>query len=89
MSGNVKNETESEAPGEAAWINTFKHNHVYEVQNGWKRWKSSSSKNFSEGADGVPFQIYVECASDCEVDIPDGAIMLFVSTLAITFLSLL
>ena len=64
ISGNVKNETEAEAPGETAWINNFKHHHAYEVKNGWKRWKSNGSSSFEEGADGVSFTMFLECADE-------------------------
>ena len=73
-SGDPLTEVENSAPDEASWILGFKFNHAYEVLNGWKRWANNNATEFWDGADGVPFQLFLECASAiCEESIAAAA----------------
>ena len=60
------NQTSTIVPDETDWINSFKNNHAYEVQNGWKRW-DTNGRYYIAGEHGVSFAVFVECA-DCTED---------------------
>ena len=68
-------------PEETEWINNFKHNHAYEVQNGWKRW-DKNGRSYITGEHGASFAVFVECA-DCTWDIGSSAVALVVESVLV------
>jgi len=70
VEGNMFDQLDAVAPLETEWILNFKHNHYYEVQNGWKMWVSAGSRYVEASDIGQPFKIQIECADCEEVEIP-------------------
>ena len=71
ISGRMHDQINAENAAEVEWIMSFKHNHEYRVLNGWKMWESNGSYYMSDGAEGAPFTLYIECA-DCDQPIVEG-----------------
>lgn len=61
----MKAEAQATDTDEFEWILRFKHNHAYEVRNGWKMWESSGSQRVSDSNEGTTFQLMLECL-DCD-----------------------